>query len=364
MQKKLKKIHDFLFYPGVERSDYISIRPEIRQANREMTIALSAIATVLIAIMLSLSFDKKSGVTQNMIVYAVGLVVSITVLVLALTKAKANDKLILPLMYLAYSTYYLYGIFIGAVTDPGGKTVTFIAMLVLMPTLFIDRPIRTIGITALFITIFIVISSFTKSPEVFNVDVIDAVIFGVLGAATGTVRSIKDARAHKTRLEYEKLSRIDGLTRLNRREVLFRDINIIEKKKFNQFACIYVDVNDLKIINDQGKAHDKGDKCLSTVAKCISKHFGYTYTYRVGGDEFVILCIDMQKRRIDSLLNKMKADVEAAGYGISIGVERYDPEKPVNVVDMIKLADSKMYIDKERQKAEKAAKNATIAKDR
>lgn len=371
MQKNLKKIHDFLFYPGVKKTDYIAIRPEIRQENREMTIALSAIASVLIAIMFSISFDKESGVSQNMVVYAVGFAISIAVLTLALTKAKSNDKLILPLMYLAYATYYLYGIFIGAVTDPNGKTVTFIAMLVLMPTLFIDRPIRTIGITALFITIFIVISSFTKSPEVFNVDVIDAVIFGMLGAATGTVRSMKDARAHKTRLECEKLSRIDALTRLNNQSAFLEDIEKISYKK--RITCVFIDINDLKEINDHSEGgHQDGDKCIISVANQIKKYFDKyeQFAYRVGGDEFVVFCPELTKRQAQYYVSKIRTALKSGKkpYSIAVGVEEYErSDGELSLLDLKGIADQKMYVDKARHKALSAAKKedeATITKDR
>ncbi len=370
----LEKVYNALFYLAVGKEGYATIRPEIRQVNRKMTCVLSLVAAVLITAMAFISANPNSGIHQNRYVYYFGTAASILVCVLALTKARTNDRLILPLMYLAYATYYLYGIFIGAITDPHGKTVTFIAMLVLMPILFVDRPIRTIGIATLFITIFIVICNFTKDPEVFNVDVIDAIIFGLLGATTGTVMNINKAKAFKTRIEYEdlnkvymELSRIDELTHLNNKMAYEQDIKKIVFK--DRIACIYIDINDLKLINDRNHNHADGDKCISTVAQQIIAFFGSQYSYRMGGDEFVVFCPEMSKKKALSTVSKMQTVLGKLGYSISVGVEENErPYSNLPLNDLKDIADKKMYVDKTRQKAAKAAKEAeeaaTITKDR
>ena len=181
----IQLLRNAFLYAGVDRLSFEAIRPKIRKANRTMTIVTSAFATILIALVFISSF-KSEGIKQNKVVYGVGLIMSILVLVSSTTIAKKHDKFIMPLVYAAYSIYYLYGIMIGAVTDPTEKAVTFMVMLVFMPTLFIDRPIRVILVTTLYITLFVVLCFTNKTGAVLSVDVMDAVIFGILGTASGS----------------------------------------------------------------------------------------------------------------------------------------------------------------------------------
>lgn len=56
-----------------------------------------------------------------------------------------------------------------------------------------------------------------------------------------------------------------------------------------QIKMVYLDVNDLKKVNDN-LGHEYGDKLLKSAAKIISESFGaFGKSYRIGGDEFCVL---------------------------------------------------------------------------
>ena len=137
----LKKIKNFLFYGGVDKSDFNRVKSKIQKDNLTMVTVLSVFATILIAATLVSSFNSK-GIEQNRIVYVLGIIMSLSILLLSTTTAKNHTHMITILVYLCYMIYYMYGILIGTITDPTGKTVTFIVLLVFMPILFIDRPLN------------------------------------------------------------------------------------------------------------------------------------------------------------------------------------------------------------------------------
>lgn len=65
----------------------------------------------------------------------------------------------------------------------------------------------------------------------------------------------------------------------------------------NSIGVVYLDVNGLKEINDN-LGHDSGDELLKACAKIIQNSFEIGSYYRIGGDEFVIICIDISENEL------------------------------------------------------------------
>ncbi|HSA97067.1 MAG TPA: GGDEF domain-containing protein, partial [Acidobacteriota bacterium] len=76
---------------------------------------------------------------------------------------------------------------------------------------------------------------------------------------------------------------------------------------------------------------------------------------RMGGDEFVVLAVDVGEGKADVLAQRLKEKFEARNaqpgqplaLSISVGVAHYDPESPGSIQDLITSADKRMYVDKE-----------------
>lgn len=132
------------------------------------------------------------------------------------------------------------------------------------------------------------------------------------------------------------------------------------------FSVMVIDVNDFKSINDT-YGHDYGDIVLKTVAAIIRKSLDNHYTcYRVGGDEFYIICKEAKQERIEYQLrimtnvfaeereNNSYLPTIAYGYSIFRGGS-------LNIQKMLKQADEQMYCFKKLQKIE-ASQAGGIAK--
>jgi diguanylate cyclase (GGDEF)-like protein len=143
---------------------------------------------------------------------------------------------------------------------------------------------------------------------------------------------------------YTQYTKRDALTGLLNRQAFYRDT---EKGNYSISGVISIDMNYLKQINDT-HGHHAGDKALKSVAKCFVDAIGSTdRVYRIGGDEFVVLCKDRSQEDIEKLAEEMRSAVTQSGYSCAFGICSGDTVKK-----MIKQADRLMYGDKVRIKAQ------------
>ena len=131
-----------------------------------------------------------------------------------------------------------------------------------------------------------------------------------------------------------------------------------DKEKIN-FLIAVININNLKIVNDT-YGHEYGDKLIQSGATILKKVWGSDSTYRVGGDEFVVVCFDMEeecvKERISSFEEAIdcynrKNNREELHLQMAIGMAVYNSETDKEYIDVFRRADSAMYEDKKQKKA-------------
>ncbi|MFT3847612.1 MAG: diguanylate cyclase [Propionivibrio sp.] len=163
--------------------------------------------------------------------------------------------------------------------------------------------------------------------------------------------------------------RTDRLTGVFNRDYLLNQVRRIRESERKQgrgthpFALMFIDLDDFKEINDQ-LGHDCGDTVLVEIASRLRSGVRASdVVVRYGGDEFVILLIDMATADdLHAAEEKIRAIVEApmalgagtVGIGISIGWSLY-PTEGEDIDALIKTADTRMFEDKRRRKGGNAA---------
>lgn len=70
-------------------------------------------------------------------------------------------------------------------------------------------------------------------------------------------------------------------------------------------GVIFADVNGLKEVNDR-LGHGAGDKLLTSISYCLLKVFDCYAVYRIGGDEFVVLCDNIREEVFDKKTAQLK----------------------------------------------------------
>lgn len=153
--------------------------------------------------------------------------------------------------------------------------------------------------------------------------------------------------AHQTLI---RMGQLDYLTGVMNRNSYHAALDELEEKEYDTAACIYIDVNGLHERNNQ-LGHQAGDEMLKAVADTLVKCFEEGDVYRIGGDEFVVLCLDTDRRRIYDNARRSKETLRTMDYDISVGIAyRKDSN---HLEEMIRDAEQAMQNDKARYYKEK-----------
>lgn len=339
----LNKIKNILLYTGVDKNSYKLVQNDINNINRKMISIFTGLATILVGIMCVISLFLN-GTLQNHFVYLGGFFAALVLFLLSTFYGKNHPWIIVFLIYFAYSIFLIYGIAIGTITNPTQQTVTFMVMLVILPILFIDHPLRMAMVMLFYVIVFIILCCKRKTGVVFTIDILDAIIYAILGFASGTI--VNHNKIRKFILEHilEEATRIDQLTHMNNRNSFETDLRKIPDVCNEMLACVYVDVNGLHELNNV-RGHLMGDIMLQYIAENMIKVFGKDYTYRIGGDEFVAFIVDKDEVSIESSINRFIEAVEREEYHVAIGVKNM-AKNELDMDMIIRTAETIMYQNK------------------
>lgn len=110
-----------------------------------------------------------------------------------------------------------------------------------------------------------------------------------------TFKSTIDGYKLRTEMEaYKKMANEDQLTGLQNRRAYESFLKEIQPKvaEYDNAALIYLDVNNLKKINDT-YGHSMGDEVIIRAANCVKEAFlDWGHCYRIGGDEFCVIILN------------------------------------------------------------------------
>lgn len=146
----------------------------------------------------------------------------------------------------------------------------------------------------------------------------------------------------------------DVLTRLLNRKflpvVLGKEL-LYSRQSGHIFAVLMVDVDFFKPINDT-YGHEAGDLILQQIAGLLSSNVrGGDYTFRLGGEEFLIVLVDVSPDKAQIVAEKLRKIIEAEAFKlpndrelsltVSIGVAAYDGHPDYQ--QLLQRADQALY---------------------
>ena len=233
-----------------------------------------------------------------------------------------------------------------ACSDSDEQTVVFIALLLTVPLLFTDKPIRMIASIFCHLTVFVIMACCVKEGSVLLVDITDAVVFGTISAIVSSyMMSVKCQRIlYGQRVVI--MSEIDMLTGVRNRNSYEQNLSIYPSLCKKNLSCIFADLNGLHEVNNT-KGHEAGDKMLQFVAEKLVEQFGNNNTYRIGGYEFVSFVIDGCADEIQKKINMVVRSAKEHEYYVSIG---YDTGfcSDMDMGSLINIAEMRMYAAKKQ----------------
>jgi diguanylate cyclase (GGDEF)-like protein len=197
--------------------------------------------------------------------------------------------------------------------------------------------------------------------------VVDATLAGaslVLIAAVGTVGLVRllrqvdllDQERHGLRQAYDQArldSLRDGLTGMGNHRAFQEEVSefVAQAREADRgFALLFIDVDDLKKVNDQ-RGHAAGDEVLRTTARIISANMRRADRgFRIGGDEFAVLLADcgadqgllIAKRILSLALDGSSGTAGSGPFSVTIGVSAF-PTPASDRQMLLHQADAAMY---------------------
>jgi diguanylate cyclase (GGDEF)-like protein len=167
------------------------------------------------------------------------------------------------------------------------------------------------------------------------------------------------SRLRQTQHQLEKLATSDALTGLpNRRVFTDRLSQTVLTRDRRQLACLYLDLDGFKGVNDRC-GHEVGDQLLLRVAAEVGACIGPADTLaRLGGDEFAVMLDSppspdharaVANRIIEAVEGITSVDGHRVDVSVSVGISFIaggEPARPVCTKELLKAADDAMYAAK------------------
>lgn len=174
----------------------------------------------------------------------------------------------------------------------------------------------------------------------------------------GTVYVAHDiSKRKRAEYELERLALYDDLTGLPNRKLFFDRFEMmlnVARREETTCGLLYLDLDGFKAINDE-YGHQAGDTVLRLSAQRIRSTIRDIDTVaRIGGDEFVVLCGELQSSESleniigkirDAVLREIRLPEGTVAVGVSIGTALF-PEESEDRDELLSIADRRMYRDK------------------
>lgn len=146
---------------------------------------------------------------------------------------------------------------------------------------------------------------------------------------------------------YENLLLYDSLTSLGSRYAYEKKLKQISENEYTT-TIITVDVNNLKIINDE-LGHAMGDIAIKSVGNYLESNIPDSEVYRIGGDEFIAIYLGIIQEEFFNNLNRnlfVKGISEKIDVSFSLGFSYYIPKSETSLDEALKISDKNMYKEK------------------
>ena len=172
-----------------------------------------------------------------------------------------------------------------------------------------------------------------------------------------------------------ELSLRDSLTGLyNRRGFMALGKQLLDTflRKQPEIGLLYVDVDYLKVINDE-LGHSEGDKALETTARILKNSFRDSdIIARLGGDEFVVLFLDTTGLTEESIRDRIEKQLEEITktrelhFMLSLSIGYYSTVLcyQTQIGLLLSNADSLMYEDKDKRRKSVSENDILLRKDK
>lgn len=347
------KILKWILFAGHDRATYKILSKQLAKSNRARLLAFSIFFIGAVSLLLIISFVMPTERIVRLI-YVGFMLVGIAIVVLAFTIAKKYDLATNILIYVFIVFSLAFGILVSSLLSPIEISAAYMALLLMVPQLFIDKPYRIYSVTFVMNIVFMLTVYLVKDPVTWRSDFTNAIIFYLVSDLFLVFNVYAMVTRFLTEKKVNDLAATDQLTGLLNRNSFETAVNSPLMDGNNNIYCVYIDINGLHDLNNL-KGHEEGDKMLVFIAKAVQHTFEGQQAYRIGGDEFVVLARDYSPQDIVNHITSLRNQIDVAGYHAAIGYfntfeSKTDLKNAIRVAESLMYKDKKAYYDDEGKK--------------
>ncbi|MCF0121452.1 MAG: diguanylate cyclase [Oscillospiraceae bacterium] len=343
--KRLRQLFETMHLSPLTKRELEMCMPEIKRRDAAGISLMLRVVLVLLVILSAVSVIPGTGEAPNMHLYFMTLgLVFLQYIAYRVYFSKHIDKILI-LAYIFMITVYAFGVFQCVYLGPDSSSVAFCVLLVAVPMVVVDIPSRH-AILSISMEVLLLVSYFIEggsSGDKFVV--INTICSMLLGIACSFVIQYAKLSDIRNFLLLEKQRDTDMMTGARSRVAYVRDIEMMSDEGYSA-GVAFCDVNGLKRTNDT-LGHEAGDRLIRDAFALMQKYFhgDSDVIYRIGGDEFVIICLKESKESFEKRVVEM-AEKDERSEIISCGSIWLDRISDTELA--VKDAEKVMYSAKEK----------------
>ena len=349
MKKVLLKLRDYFCSCGIDEQEYKELKKDAYVSNFLVWKAIHILMATAFGL-LALNALSNDMLNRNIIIYSVAFGYSLISVLLFFFVIKKDSLIGQFYIYLSIIVLFVMGSFVSS-NSPNNTAATFMVLLVITPMFMIDRPFFMSFVSLIATIVFIVWMKSVKPYDVWIMDVINAIVFCLVGIFLHIIANSIRIREFVLTKKINAQKDLDDLTGLQNKGAITREINSYLKESDGKGILFMLDIDKFKSINDT-YGHDVGDDVIRQVGEYLRNKMGKEKVVgRFGGDEFIIFIegnddLALASRLAKELSNDLNRFIALPDptrkINVTIGIAIYRGEEN-NYSEIFKKADIALY---------------------
>ncbi|MDO4544558.1 MAG: sensor domain-containing diguanylate cyclase [Bacillota bacterium] len=146
--------------------------------------------------------------------------------------------------------------------------------------------------------------------------------------------------------QMKAMSYLDGLTGVYNRNRYVETLEMYEENPPAALGIVFLDINGMKAINDS-YGHSYGDRIIHHAGKILKEYFGEK-VFRLGGDEFLVLCENVEQDSFEANVEKLRRFIaQDEECSMAIGAVwkdgTFNPQEEINKTDSLMYEEKKSF---------------------
>ena len=181
----MPNIYNELFYSGLSKEDFKRVSKPVAEVNRKSLMFFSIVSGAFWIAGLII-YLLQDNYIECRYVYIGAFIISMITLLLSTTLVKRYPRLLFPTLMLFNASLYAAGIGM-AIFQPDIRTVLMIAIVIIVPSGFIQRTIVNNILQVLSILVLAIVGHFYLVDDVYSFSLMNVTIFAIAGLVIGHI---------------------------------------------------------------------------------------------------------------------------------------------------------------------------------